>query len=90
MPTTLINLNRNPNAKYDIFIGRPGPWGNPFSHKVGTLAKYKVKSKKEAIEKYRAWILEQPDLLAQLETLRNKTVPYSMDIYTIAGLQQAP
>lgn len=26
-------------APYDVYIGRPGPWGNPFSHQSGTLAR---------------------------------------------------
>lgn len=72
--TTLINLHRTPDAPYGVFIGRPGPWGNPFSHLPNTLAKYRVKTRNEAIDKYGAWIMEQPHLLAQLESLRGKVL----------------
>lgn len=40
---------------YDVYIGRPGPWGNPFTSKKSSLAK-KVGSKQEAIKLYREWI----------------------------------
>lgn len=43
-------------SKGGIYIGRPSVLGNPFSHKSGTLAKYKVASRDEAIEKYREWL----------------------------------
>jgi len=42
-------------AKYDIYIGRPSILGNPFSHKAGTLAKYKVANVQEAIDCFRAY-----------------------------------
>mgnify|MGYP000991042472 FL=1 len=44
--------------KYDVYIGRPSKWGNPFSHEEGTHAKFKVNSREEAIESYRKWITE--------------------------------
>ena len=37
---------------YDVYIGRPSQWGNPFSHREGTLAKYKVATREEAMRKY--------------------------------------
>lgn len=42
-------------AHYDVYIGRPSKWGNPFSHKAGTLAQYRVASREEAIARYREW-----------------------------------
>lgn len=61
---------------YDIYIGRPSKWGNPFSHKEGTLAKYKTDTRKEAIDKYREWILkgDGKHLLADLHELKGKTL----------------
>lgn len=44
--------------KYDVYIGRPSKWGNPFSHKEETLAQFKVNSRDEAVEAYRKWITE--------------------------------
>ena len=59
---------------FDVYIGRPSKWGNLFSHKAGTLAKYSCVSIEEAVEKYRAWILTQPELLKDLVELKGKTL----------------
>lgn len=57
---------------YDVYIGRPSKWGNPFSHKSGTAAKFLVATREEAVEKYREWILTQPQLLSRLRDLEGK------------------
>jgi len=41
---------RNP---FDVYIGRPGPWGNPFI--IG-----KHGDRTEVIERYKAWFAAQP------------------------------
>lgn len=41
---------------FDVNIGRPSKWGNPFSHKPNTKAKYLCETREEAIEKYEEWI----------------------------------
>jgi hypothetical protein len=69
--TRVVHCKREP---YDVYIGRPSKWGNPFSHKDGTLAQYKVDTREEAIEWYREWILTQPELLASLHELHGKTL----------------
>lgn len=52
---------------YDVYIGRPGKWGNPFkSGRDGTL--------EEVIEKYREWITYRPDLLEALHELKGKVL----------------
>lgn len=52
---------------YDVYIGRPSIWGNPFAiGRDGTRA--------EVIQKYEQWIATQPDLLAQLPLLRGKVL----------------
>lgn len=50
---------------YDVYIGRPSKWANPFI--IG-----KDGTRKEVIAKYRAWILKQPKLIATLHELDNK------------------
>lgn len=60
--------------QYDVYIGRPSKWGNPYSHKEGTLAQFKVKTRKEAISKYKEWIQTQPDLMNSLDELKGKTL----------------
>jgi len=69
--TRVVHKNK---SSYDVYIGRPSKWGNPFAHFPGTLAVYQVKTRDEAIASYRAWILNQPELLAQLGELRGKTL----------------
>jgi len=60
---------------YDVYIGRPSKWGNPFSHKEkGTKAKYKVATVEEAIKKYEEYILDTPELLKDIEELRDKVL----------------
>jgi hypothetical protein len=43
--------------------GRGSVWGNPFSHKDGTLAEHRVATVDEAISKHREWLLAQPELV---------------------------
>lgn len=62
--------------KYDIYIGRPSKFGNPFSHKRGTKAEFLVATREEAVEAYRNWV-ENGDgkhLLAELQELKDKTL----------------
>ena len=42
-----------------VYIGRGSIWGNPFSHKSGTKALYKVGSVAEAIQAYKRHLWEQ-------------------------------
>jgi hypothetical protein len=63
-------------SKYDVYIGRPSKWGNPFSHinDGKTMAKFIVGSRSEAIERYREWIIEGEGklLLNDLNELKGK------------------
>lgn len=59
---------------YDVYIGRPSIFGNPYSHKEGTLARYKVDTIEEAVEKYREYVLSNPDLLKAILKLRGKVL----------------
>ena len=69
--TKVVHCKREP---YDVYIGRPSKWGNPFSHKNGTLARFKVATREEAIQRYQDWILDQPDLVEDLFELKDKTL----------------
>lgn len=58
---------------YDVYCMRPGPWGNPFSHVHGTLAKFKTKNREESVEQFRRWLRHRPDLVKRaVEELRGK------------------
>jgi hypothetical protein len=52
-------------SKYDVYIGRPSKWGNPFE--IG-----KDGDRKTVIRKYREWLIKQPELLAALPELKGK------------------
>lgn len=73
MKTKVVHCKKE---KYDIYIGRPSKWGNPFTHlNKTTNAKFKVKTREEAIKKYEEWILNQPKLLKDLhDELKGKTL----------------
>lgn len=61
--------------KYDVYIGRPSKWGNPFSHIKGkSAAIYLTTTREEAIQKYEEWIKTQPDLMAALPELKGKVL----------------
>ena len=60
MKTRVVNRRRE---RFDVYIGRPGPFGNPFSHMPGTLAKWRVASRDEAVARFREWFLSQPALV---------------------------
>ena len=59
---------------FDVYIGRPSIWGNPFSHKEGTQAKFKVATREEAVKSYRQWLLNNPSLMAKLPQLKGKVL----------------
>lgn len=63
--TRVVNLRRE---AYDVYVGRPGPFGNPF-------AMTESRSRTEAIELYRGWALAQPDLVRRIRReLRGKVL----------------
>lgn len=49
---------RDRNVPADaVYVGRPTKWGNPFSHKPGTRARYLVATRDEAVEAYERALL---------------------------------
>lgn len=72
--TIVVNIK---TEKYDVYIGRHqdpimGKWGNPFSCKEGTLAKYKTSTRKESIEKHLEYVRNTPELINSLHELKDK------------------
>jgi len=54
-------------GRYDVYIGRPSKWGNPFAiGRDGTRA--------QVIARYERWLGEQPELIGQLGELEGKTL----------------
>lgn len=62
--TSVVHCKRKP---YDVYIGRPSKWGNPFQINVDG-------SRDEVIAKYREWLMEQNDLIESLPALKGKVL----------------
>jgi len=62
--TRVVHCKKEP---YDVYIGRPSRWGNPFT--IGQDG-----DRKEVIAKYRQYIRHRPDLLRDLKDLKDKTL----------------
>ena len=73
MKTRVVHCKKEP---YDVYIGRPSKWGNPFTHIKDrkTKAEFVVETRKESIDRYREWILNQPELLKSLPELKCKVL----------------
>jgi len=50
MRTRVVHCRRE---RYDVYVGRPSPWGNPFV--IGRDG-----TREEVIAKYAAWVRTQP------------------------------
>lgn len=64
MVKKVVHCKKEP---YDLYIGRPSKWGNPFH--IGVDG-----NRLQVINKYREWILNQPELLKDLHELENMTI----------------
>lgn len=53
--------------KFDVYVGRPSKWGNPFV--IG-----KDGNRDQVIDEYKQWILRQPHLMRALPELKNKVL----------------
>ena len=62
--TKVVNVN---NDVFDVFIGRPSIWGNPFE--IG-----KDGTRKEVIKKYRVWLNDNESLKSRILELDGKTL----------------
>lgn len=73
MSKLVVHCQRDP---YDVYIGRPSKWGNPFSHlPVEKMsAPFPVTTRQESIEAYAHWVQTQPALMAALPELRGKVL----------------
>jgi hypothetical protein len=55
------------HSKYDVYVGRPSKWGNPFA--IG-----KDGSREDVVRKYEDWIVTQPHLMRALPELCGKVL----------------
>ncbi len=64
MSTKVVHCRKEP---YDVYIGRPSKWGNPF--KIGRDG-----AREEVLQKYQVWLAGQWDLLDSLDEVRGKVL----------------
>lgn len=57
MSELVVHCKKSP---FDVYIGRPSKWGNPFSHLKNSIAQFHCETRKEAVEAYRVWIWLEP------------------------------
>lgn len=64
MHSKVVHCKRD---KYDVYIGRPSKWGNPF--------KLMEESQRiQVLEMYKDYLLNNPDLLGQIKELKGKVL----------------
>lgn len=54
-------------SSFDVYIGRPSIFGNPFV--IG-----KDGDRAEVVRKYREWVLTQPEILGRIQELKGKVL----------------
>ncbi len=64
MTTRVVHCKKE---SYDVYIGRPSKWGNPFPLK-------KEKNREKVIEQYREHLLTRKDLLEAIPELKGKVL----------------
>ena len=73
MATTVVNKRHK--VPFDVYVGRPSEWGNPFSHLKSSAAEYKVDSVEEAVDAFYGYAITR---LAQdpkwLDPLKDKVL----------------
>ena len=67
MGSTIMKSVHCKRDSYDVYIGRPSKWGNPFS--IG-----KDGTREEVVQKYEKWIKQQPELMENLHELKDKVL----------------
>ena len=74
----LVNIQ----DEYDVYIGRGkdpktniiSKWGNPYSHLDKSIAKYKVDTTEEALQKFEEYLLSNKELFNSLSELKYKKI----------------
>lgn len=64
MTSKVVHCKREP---YDIYIGRPSKWGNPFE--IGCDG-----DRQQVIQKYTEWVVKQENLLGSIHELEGKVL----------------
>lgn len=71
-----LSYKPNPDSCKLIEVHRPSVYGNPYSHLNNTFAKYKVKTRKEAIENYQK--IYFPTIISNIKYIENIFEKYNI------------
>lgn len=72
MVTRVVHCKKEP---FDVYIGRPSKWGNPFTHLDDIPDTIKVDTREEAILGYQVYLDEHPELVeAAKKELKGKVL----------------
>ena len=56
----MIRVENKKTFKGDgVYVGRGSPLGNPYTHRPSALAKFRVASRDEAVDKYEEWLRDR-------------------------------
>lgn len=69
--TRVVHCKRE---RYDVYIGRPSKWGNPFVLSKSSNAAEEREVRAAILVKYEEWLRKQPHLMASLHELRGKVL----------------
>lgn len=68
----VVHCKREP---FDVYIGRPGPWGNPFTHLEVSAGQKKVDSREEAIACFELMVSRDQAMIEKIKReLRGKVL----------------
>ena len=75
----VLKLDGSPVPRENVvYVGRPSKWGNPFTHKPGSSAPWRVETAQQAVDAYRIWLEvdEEPqrELRAAIGELEGKVL----------------
>ena len=75
----VVNKRGHRPTPKGVYIGRPSPLGNPFSHLPGTLAQYQVATRDDAVSNYERWLVlkikaRDPQVLAALRRIKDDSI----------------
>lgn len=62
-----MNVVHCKRAPFDVYVGRPSKWGNPFT--IGRDG-----TREQVIETYRLWLMRGNPLLHDIHELKGKTL----------------
>lgn len=75
----VVNKRGHTPSSLDMYVGRPSPLGNPYSHLESSVAQFRTATREEAIVKYEEWLRGQikagnPVVMKELARITENTI----------------